>query len=96
MTVNDLLANTIVILPLVVLMAWACMLLLVDLAIPKGRKGWTAVLAAIGLLIAMGLAFFRLGRSEQAFGGMVSVDGFGLFLSILFPDQRSGCHGDCS
>jgi NADH-quinone oxidoreductase subunit N len=84
MTVNDLLANTLVILPLVVLMAWACVLLLVDLAIPKGHKGWTAVLAASGLLIALGLAALRLGSSEQAFGGMVSVDGFGLFLSILF------------
>jgi NADH-quinone oxidoreductase subunit N len=84
MTVNDLLANTLVILPLVVLMAWACVLLLVDLAIPKDHKSWTAVLAAIGLLIALDLAVFRLGSSAQAFGGMVHVDGFGLFLSILF------------
>ena len=101
MTVSDLLDNTLVILPLVVLMAWACMLLLVDLAIPKDRKGWTAFLAAVGLLFSMALAVARLGSgnlenevlfakvpamysSPAAFGGMVSVDGFGLFLSILF------------
>jgi NADH-quinone oxidoreductase subunit N len=84
MTVNDLLANTLVILPLVVLMAWACVLLLVDLAIPRGRKGWTALLAAIGLLVAMGLLAPRFGDTEEAFGGMVWVDGYGLFLSFLF------------
>ena len=47
MTVNDLLNNMNVILPLAVLIAWSCMLLVVDLTIPKEHKGWTAVMAAI-------------------------------------------------
>jgi len=88
MVVSDLLANTQVILPLAVLMAWACMLLLVDLVIPKDRKGWTALLAAVGLLGSMVLIIVRLvspaAITVSAFGGMLSVDWFGLFLSLLF------------
>ncbi len=42
MSLSDLIADTLVILPVVVLMAWACVLLLVDLAIPDNRKGVTA------------------------------------------------------
>ncbi len=48
MTLTDLLQNMKVILPLAVLIAWACILLLVDLFIPKGHKGWTAVIGRIG------------------------------------------------
>lgn len=88
MVVSELLANTQVILPLVVLMAWACLLLLVDLAIPKDRKGWTALLAAVGLLGSLVLVIVRIvnpaTRSVSAFYGMLSIDLFGLFLSLLF------------
>ena len=38
------------ILPLVLLVVWACALLLVDLFIPRDRKGLTALFAALGLL----------------------------------------------
>ena len=71
------------ILPLLVLVGWACVLLLVDLFIPKERKGWTALLAALGLLVTLILVFVRLGYSATAFGGMVSVDNFSAYLSIL-------------
>ncbi len=39
------------ILPLILLVVWACVLLLVDLFIPKAHKGWTALLAAVGLAV---------------------------------------------
>jgi NADH-quinone oxidoreductase subunit N len=73
-----------VILPLVVLVVWACALLLVDLFIPKERKGWTALLAAIGLVAALGLTIAQNGQLSSAFGGMVMVDGFSIFLNTLF------------
>ena len=38
-----------VISPILVLVGWACILLLVDLFIPTDRKCWTALLAAAGL-----------------------------------------------
>ena len=80
MTQSDL--NTL--LPLIFLTVWACMLLLVDLFIPKGRKGWTALIAAIGLATAMGLGLAQAGQENIAFSGMVVLDGFSSFLDVLF------------
>src|SRR4030066_1909259 len=84
MTLSDMLQNTKVILPMAVLIAWACILLLVDLFIPKGRKGWTALLAALGLLLCLGLTISQAGWVSSGFNGMVIHDGFSFFLTILF------------
>jgi NADH-quinone oxidoreductase subunit N len=73
-----------VILPSVILVAWACVLLLVDLFIPKGRKGWTALLASIGLAGALGITLAQAGQSTTGFNGMVTLDGFSSFLNSLF------------
>ena len=72
------------ILPTILLVAWACVLLLVDLFIPKGHKGWTALLAAVGLAGTLGVTLAQAGRELSAFGGMVVLDGFSSFLNILF------------
>jgi NADH-quinone oxidoreductase subunit N len=80
---SDLLVSLEAILPLIVLVGWACVLLLVDLAIPKERKGWTALLAALGLLVAAGLVLSRFGKPMPGFGGMIMVDDFANFLSML-------------
>jgi NADH-quinone oxidoreductase subunit N len=72
------------ILPLLALVVWACALLLVDLFIPKGRKGWTALLAAVGLALSTGLTIAQGGREASAFNGMIQLDGFSTFLSVLF------------
>lgn len=71
-------------LPNILLVAWACVLLLVDLFIPKQRKGITALLAAFGLAIVMGIVLAQAGREMTAFNGMIIVDGFSVFLSLLF------------
>ena len=84
MTLTDLLQNLNVVLPLVVLIAWACILLLVDLFIPKGHKGWTALLAALGLLLSIGLTIIKYSRSGTGFNDMVIYDGYSFFLNILF------------
>lgn len=80
MTLTDLMT----ILPLAVLVAWTTVLLLVDLWIPKDRKGITALLAAFGLALTLGLSLARGQQSQQAFGGMVVVDGFAVFLDVIF------------
>ena len=72
------------ILPTILLVVWACVLLLVDLFIPKGRKGWTALLAAVGLAGVLGVTLAHAGRELSAFGGMVVLDGFSSFLNALF------------
>ncbi|MBN2147901.1 MAG: hypothetical protein JW726_10955, partial [Anaerolineales bacterium] len=77
--------NLKVILPQVVLVLWACALLLVDLVIPKERKAWTAALAALGLLVALSMTITQMGQEASgAFGGMVIRDGFAVFLNALF------------
>ncbi len=80
MTLNDL----VVTLPLVFLLGYSIVLLLVDLWVPPGRKGITASLAALGLLITLGLSIWRSGAPGSAFGGMVEVDGFAVFLDVIF------------
>ncbi len=66
---SDLLVSLGAILPLIVLVGWACVLLLVDLAIPKERKGWTALLAALGLLVTAGFVLSRFGKPMVGFRG---------------------------
>jgi NADH-quinone oxidoreductase subunit N len=58
---SDLWTSLIAILPLIVLSVWAIILLLVDLVIPDGRKGWTAFLAALGLLVVLGMVLAQVG-----------------------------------
>jgi NADH-quinone oxidoreductase subunit N len=74
------------ILPVITLTVWACVLLLVDLFIPKERKGQTALLAAAGLAVTMSICLTQLGLGSQSsgFGGMVVLDGFSNFLNLLF------------
>lgn len=81
--------NLPVYLPLVFSAVWAVFLLLADLWVPKGRKGITAIFAAIGFLIGMVLTYqqffipgIRLGVT--AFNEMVVVDGFSVVLTMVF------------
>ncbi len=80
MTLTDLVA----ILPVVVLVGWSLLLVLVDLWLPAQRKGITALLAALGLVICLGLVVYRSGSSQVALSGMAVVDGFGSFLNVIF------------
>ncbi|HUG33787.1 MAG TPA: NADH-quinone oxidoreductase subunit N [Anaerolineales bacterium] len=71
------------ILPLTILTAWTCVLLLVDLFIPNSRKGITALLSALGLAITLGVTLSQLGQEAAGFGGMVVIDGFSTFINVL-------------
>jgi NADH:ubiquinone oxidoreductase subunit 2 (subunit N) len=64
-------SDILTILPIIVLVAWACLLLLVDLFIPRNRKGWTALLAAVGLAAALGVTVAQAGLEMAGFNGMV-------------------------
>ena len=72
-----------VLLPLIILIVWACVLLLADLFIPKERKWLTAMLAAFGLALTLGFTLSQLGLENTAFNGMVVVDGFSVFVNAL-------------
>ena len=69
-------------LPVIVLTAWACVLLLLDVFVIK-RKGITALLAAFGLAVTLGLTISQIGRTYSGFSGMVALDGFSTFLNAL-------------
>jgi NADH-quinone oxidoreductase subunit N len=71
------------VLPLLLLTFWACVLLLVDLLIPKENKGLTALLAALGLALTLGFTLSQLGRENLGFSGMVVLDGFSIFVNAL-------------
>ena len=72
-----------VLLPLILLVAWACALLLVDLFVSKERKWLTALLAALGLALTLGFTLSQLGLENSGFKNMVVVDGFSIFVNAL-------------
>ena len=72
-----------VLLPLIILVTWACALILADLFIPKERKWLTALLAALGLALALGFTLSQLGLENTGFKNMVVVDGFSVFVNAL-------------
>jgi NADH-quinone oxidoreductase subunit N len=80
---SDLWVSLDAILPVIVLSIWACTLLLIDLFFGRKRKGLTAALAALGLVVTLILVVVRVGNTTAGFGGMVIVDDFSNFLSIL-------------
>lgn len=71
-------------LPFLIVVVWACALLLIDLYVPRERKGVTAASAALGLVIALVVVVLRFGQGGEAFGGMIVADGFASFLQIVF------------
>ncbi len=80
MTLDDLMT----ILPLVILVGWGLLLLMVDLWVPRQRKGITAALAAVGLALALAFSLVNRGQTQLAFNGMAVVDGFATFLDVIF------------
>src|SRR5688572_10059158 len=71
------------VLPLTILTTWACVLLLIDLFIPKDRKSITALLSALGLALTLGFTLSQIGREVTGFSGMVVLDGFSTFVNAL-------------
>jgi NADH-quinone oxidoreductase subunit N len=70
--------------PLTFLVVWASVLLLVDLFIPKDRKGITAGLSALGLALTLGFTLTQIGAEPKAsFNHMVVLDGFSTFVNAL-------------
>lgn len=72
------------ILPVMIVAGWALLLLVVDLWIPKGRKGITALLAVVGMAIALGFVLASSGSTILGFNQMVVLDGFASFMQVLF------------
>ncbi len=80
MNSRDLLA----ILPELIVVGWASVLLLLDLLVPRKRKGITALLAAAGLVAVLVVVVLRVDVEGSAFNGMIVADGYARFLHMVF------------
>jgi NADH-quinone oxidoreductase subunit N len=70
--------------PELIVLVTACVVLLTDLWLPKGRKGLLVPMALIGLALAA-WATIRLGGETQfGLGGMFVLDPFAAFLKCIF------------
>jgi NADH-quinone oxidoreductase subunit N len=76
-SVDDL----ITILPILFILAWACVLLLVYVF--TKRSGLIALLTGVGLEIAQIMSLKQIGMETTAFNHMLTVDGFAVFLHVL-------------
>jgi NADH-quinone oxidoreductase subunit N len=71
-------------LPFIIIVGWACILLLLDAFIPRDKKYITAVLSGIGLLAALIVVLLRLDQEAAAFGGMILADTYASGMQIVF------------
>lgn len=69
--------------PAVSVAAWACILLLIDLWVPRARKETTAWLAAGGLVFAFVVNLFSFNTNADAFLGMFRADAFTGFMNMI-------------
>ena len=71
--------------PEFVLTALAFLVFTVDLFLPERNKEWLAGLAAASLLAVIAVALLmRPDQSTELYGGLMVVDGFGLFFKVFF------------
>ena len=84
MTTN-LTSNLYLLTPEFALTALAFLVFTVDLFLPERSKEWLAGLAAASLLSVIAIALLmRPEQSTELYGGLMVVDGFGLFFKIFF------------
>ena len=72
-----------ILLPQIVLVAWACVLLLVVVFNKDAEPGMVPFLTLLGLLATGVFVFFQIGLEAEAFSGMLVVDGFSTFINLL-------------
>jgi NADH-quinone oxidoreductase subunit N len=72
------------ILPLTALIVWALIMLISGLFVRERSSFIHPLFAAVGLIFAGGLLYNQVDKPALTFAGMVSVDGFSVFLQALF------------
>ncbi|MCK4738708.1 MAG: NADH-quinone oxidoreductase subunit N [Deltaproteobacteria bacterium] len=80
---NDIIA----ILPEIIVSLSACVLLIVDLFIPKGKKFFIGGIAILTVMVAAFVSFYIAGAGltgMTVFSGMFAADGFGFFFKGIF------------
>lgn len=75
--------DLLILMPQIILVTWACVLLLVIVFNREAAKGFAPLASAIGLVVAAIFVIPQFGTEKEAFGGMYVVDGFSSFISLL-------------
>ena len=82
---TELTSNLHLLTPEFALTALAFLVFTVDLFLPERSKEWLAALSVLGLVGVIVIALLMLpGRHAELYGGLMVVDGFGLFFKIFF------------
>ncbi len=82
---TGLTTNLYLLTPEFVLTALAFLVFTVDLFLPERRKEWLAGLSVVSLVAVIVIAILmRPAGSVELYGGLIVVDGFGLFFKIFF------------
>ncbi len=69
--------------PVLLLAGTACILVLLDLLPPRERKDHLGAVGLIGVLASLVVSVALWGADEQAFGGMLLLDGYALFFNLV-------------
>jgi len=72
------------ILPLTALIVWALFMLISGLFVREKMAFIHPIFTSVGLIFAGGLLIFQIDKPALTFAGMISVDGFSIFLQGLF------------
>jgi len=70
--------------PEIILIGFACLILLIDSVFPRFNKTSLAFLAVIGAFLAFRSTIFSWGKKEYAFREMMVVDNYSLFFNLIF------------
>ncbi|KAA3642160.1 MAG: NADH-quinone oxidoreductase subunit N [Chloroflexi bacterium] len=70
-------------LPILVLVSWACALLMVNVFVPRQGKGLMVLLTALGLAVTLILSIFQAGTQTEAFKGMLAIDDFTVYMNVF-------------
>ncbi|MFQ5455691.1 MAG: NADH-quinone oxidoreductase subunit N [Nitrospirota bacterium] len=84
MEINIPVPNLIAILPEIILSVLACVVLIVDLFIPKEKKYMVGIISLIGVIFTLIISFTLIGRNITTFSEMVILDGYAIFFKIIF------------
>ena len=75
--------NLLVIAPEIVVLVTALLVMLADLALPRGQKARLAWPSLVGVLAAAGLSYYLWDGSGPALQNMLVADGYALFLNLV-------------
>jgi NADH-quinone oxidoreductase subunit N len=69
--------------PVLILSVTALVLLVIDLLPPRHRKEHVGVVGLAGVVLSLVASLYLWGADEQAFRGMVVLDGFAIFFNLV-------------